>query len=1200
MSERRPRTRANTEEVLKALNERGDGTRVSSKKIPKPKSSKKLFSTERPLRKEDSSFEGFNPEQKQVLNVAAKESFARQSMSIHSLEESIAFRQKALEKLPKNSKARPRIAEDLLHFRAKLEAVVGSPKQEVAEPVLQISKKIKKTPLKHLQEKFSKESIDAIAHELKKRFATPEALPRPKNAMPVPPIDPVLWQVLKSGKGNDVEFRSPEEPLHIGMMENARRLAPPQEAPKKRWLEVAKEEFPKLIYGQILYPLRSMRQDMSRLKEKILPESISEVSSIDWSRGMQRVVGETLAQSETKAASGVVELPASREDMNHEAPRKLSAAPEQLIESADEKELRESLDAVAHGKSTFEDFKPILDKAESEGGGAISLEWLGKIGMVAASRLSNKDFNKFKEHVVPKYELNLEDIKEVSPELDFLRIPPRSEAGGIQKLAQIPGQEIFSAQQVAPETNTVAGEAGPASAVAAATPEISEKPAEATVSAPEQAPVVSERVQDIRQRIEALNDEAAGHTSGRARTGEEIQVEALALETELKNLERTEKTAESKPAPEEAAQVTSGELFSSDVQKERLPKMVADIPENGRERWGSMWEPVTAAEWRAKLRGLIEGTKERFGMNERGKGLKEHLEKRSEVLQEKTKGFGPKMVEYLGSKIEQYNKLNWKTKLAVTAALMTGVALSGGAAAIGFTSALWLQRGIGAIGAGINSRKALDARLEANPNAWYARMMKTEVARNTWAAVYTATYMGATTFAVHEGIEGIKAVANSDLLPHGAEWVKTTAQDGIEKWRGNPDSWLGKMFGHQISPPSSQVVENLVPTPEMPSVEAAPGHGYEYMMKRMWEQLHSQNIDASKFETNSDMHKLLTADANSIDKVVHQIAADPNHGFFNPDGTSVRIEPGTHMTIGADHQIHISGQGMESVMKAAEHASTTPAYHPETLHVKSPDVYTGPVSSLESISKEDVEMVQDLYTKYVASGNESPEVRSALDEQIKNLTSEQRRVFDTYGVEDVRRNINYSLQDAFSGKGPLVHGSEQAPTIFGYDPIDGHPMTELEAQRLSELQTSMHHAGESRTEEEGVFKKVSDWFNGGSDKAPESVASGVPADGEHLVINQHGIEIPTTVPNIYADAEGHLSIYGGSLTERIDLVQKFLTENPDKIIFGTDDNGNYRIPWHLYEGQAIPAEPVRTGGFLGFGSSFMDAPKPDEFVKIIK
>ncbi len=930
---------------------------------------------------------------------------------------------------------------------------------------------------------------------------------------------------------------------------------------------------------------------MSRLKEKILPESIPEVSSIDWSRGMQRVVGETLAQSKTKAASGVVELPASREDMNHEAPRKLSAAPEQLIESADEKELRESLDAVAHGKSTFEDFKPILDKAESEGGGAISLEWLGKIGMVAASRLSNKDFNKFKEHVVPKYELNLEDIKEVSPELDFLRIPPRSEAGKIQKLTQIPSSEAPSSGQVASEKPAESVLA----AIEAGTPNISEKLAETTAVEPEQAPVVSERVQDIRQRIEALNDEAAGHTSGH-RTGAEIQAEAFALENELRNLERAGKTAEGKLAPEEeAVQMTSEGAFFSDAQKERLSKELGERSEG------------TPKEWREKLRGLIDGAKERLGMSERGEGLKEHLEKRSEILQEKAKGYGPIPEKLLRSLGEKYNKLGWKTKLAIGVGLGIGAAALTGVSTpltLLFAGGLGVQRAAGMASMYLKFEKHLQDTSEGKSEGflgrreWYKKIFEgsSETQRKAAALFMAATYTVGMSLAIDEAIklgsESSYGEAVHDWLKHhypfGETGVSATGSGASE-------------VVPQPTPAESVISGAAVSTaPEMPSVEVAPGHGYEYMMKRMWEQLHSQNIDASKFDANSDMHKLLTADANSIDKVVHQIAADPKHGFFNPDGTSVLINPGTHMTIGADHQIHLSGPGMADIVKAAEHAPTTPAYHPETLHVKSPDAYTGPVSSLESISKEDIEMVQDLYTKYVASGNESPEVRSALDEQIKNLTSEQRRVFDTYGVEDVRRNINYSIQDAFLGKGPLVHGSEQAPTIFGYDPIDGHPMTELEAQRLSELQTSMHHAGESRTEEEGVFKKVSDWFNGGSDKAPESVASDVPAGGEHLVINQHGIEIPTTVPNIYADAEGHLSIYGGSITERIDLVQKFLTENPDKIIFGTDDNGNYRIPWHLYEGQAIPAEPVRTGGFLGFGSSFMDAPKPDEFVKIIK
>lgn len=103
-------------------------------------------------------------------------------------------------------------------------------------------------------------------------------------------------------------------------------------------------------------------------------------------------------------------------------------------------------------------------------------------------------------------------------------------------------------------------------------------------------------------------------------------------------------------------------------------------------------------------------------------------------------------------------------------------------------------------------------------------------------------------------------------------------------------------------------------------------------------------------------------------------------------------------------------------------------------------------------------------------------------------------------------------------------------------------------------------------------------------------------------VNQFGIEVPVSEAHIYAD-EGskHLLVYGGSPLERGKVMLEYLLENPDKIIYSADSNGENRIPWRLVDGKAIPAGiPVRTPGFFGFFSDWMKAPSPDEFEKLIK
>jgi hypothetical protein len=109
----------------------------------------------------------------------------------------------------------------------------------------------------------------------------------------------------------------------------------------------------------------------------------------------------------------------------------------------------------------------------------------------------------------------------------------------------------------------------------------------------------------------------------------------------------------------------------------------------------------------------------------------------------------------------------------------------------------------------------------------------------------------------------------------------------------------------------------------MPTVGASAGHGYEYMAKRLWEQLQEKGLDPSQYAEGSDIRRLIEADASSIDKVVHQIAADPEHGFYNADGTNVLITLDSHMTINADGNIQL-----DDAVKAPEDAPVTPSYPP--------------------------------------------------------------------------------------------------------------------------------------------------------------------------------------------------------------------------------------------------------------------------------
>jgi len=103
-------------------------------------------------------------------------------------------------------------------------------------------------------------------------------------------------------------------------------------------------------------------------------------------------------------------------------------------------------------------------------------------------------------------------------------------------------------------------------------------------------------------------------------------------------------------------------------------------------------------------------------------------------------------------------------------------------------------------------------------------------------------------------------------------------------------------------------------------------------------------------------------------------------------------------------------------------------------------------------------------------------------------------------------------------------------------------------------------------------------------------------------MNVFGVNVPENVPHIYADEESkYLLAYGSSPEEKIRVIKEYLTQNPDAEIYSSDESGKFRVPYRLIDGIVRPSgPPMRTRGFLGFFSSFMEAPGRDEFAKIIK
>ena len=197
------------------------------------------------------------------------------------------------------------------------------------------------------------------------------------------------------------------------------------------------------------------------------------------------------------------------------------------------------------------------------------------------------------------------------------------------------------------------------------------------------------------------------------------------------------------------------------------------------------------------------------------------------------------------------------------------------------------------------------------------------------------------------------------------------------------------------------------------------------MMKRLWEQLQEKGLDPDQYAEGSDIRRLLEADASSIDRVVHQIAADPEHGFFNADGTNVLISSDSHMTINADGNIQL-----DDIVKASEDAPTTPVYHFETSAVSD----APPLPVEESIVASDDSVLRDNEGNVVYDGEGNPvhtgtyeplasetpvPVESATQPEVLGAGVPEAQTFFTK-IDNIKINPEvpgiYEAQDALTGE----------------------------------------------------------------------------------------------------------------------------------------------------------------------------------------
>ncbi|HET9641556.1 MAG TPA: hypothetical protein VFP46_01755 [Candidatus Paceibacterota bacterium] len=341
---------------------------------------------------------------------------------------------------------------------------------------------------------------------------------------------------------------------------------------------------------------------------------------------------------------------------------------------------------------------------------------------------------------------------------------------------------------------------------------------------------------------------------------------------------------------------------AADAKPEDLPVSTAEaLPvEEEKEETAALEKDATPAEARGKLRAAVTkfvslvGKKEKtVPSSERDAKWQETvrmLAERSKQLDQEAAKSG-KVEELFRLLGDKYSKLGWKSKVAIGAALGIGAGVSAATLSVPlawtFLGGIGVQRVAGFASVFLSSEKRF------KDKQWSEETKK-------WAALGTATgWTVVSSVGMAYLVKNVAELAESDWAKdklHGiAEWMQHRLGSA-----GAPASTVSETASSYTGYEAQvRAVDNVIQS-NMPSVDASKGHGYEWMAKRLWEQLQEKPVDASAYAEDSDIRALMNADEDSIDSVVHRLAM--NHG------ASALIRPDAHMTIGLDGQLSFTGE----------------------------------------------------------------------------------------------------------------------------------------------------------------------------------------------------------------------------------------------------------------------------------------------------
>ncbi len=376
---------------------------------------------------------------------------------------------------------------------------------------------------------------------------------------------------------------------------------------------------------------------------------------------------------------------------------------------------------------------------------------------------------------------------------------------------------------------------------------------------------------------------------------------------------------------------------------------------------------------------------------------------------------------------EKYNKMGWKTKIAVGLTLGVGAGIASGAslpAAFACLTGVAAQRVAGLSTAFLKFEKS-----ELEKGGTHAKEK---------AMVKAILFSAGMTLAMSELI---REVSQSDWAAHVREWLGDKLGHHAAAPMASQTSEAPTLAPHASSvpdatpPPAPPEVPQAAAT-AAPAAEAAPAvaapapiaeapvvsvgassHGYEGMLKDLIKQLPDQ--PPAGMQANSDIERLFDAKAHpeKINGVIHRLAMD--HKFFG-EGGSVVIDKSAHLSIGADGALHFSDAAHGDIVNAAEGMKLSGAPHieapvpsapvPEDAHIEAqppPSVETNDLTAAQEAHEAAVNAA-NVPTPAPALAPEAPVVHDGSGNAIRDGSGNLIHSGSYEQAADVVRN-NYGL-----------------------------------------------------------------------------------------------------------------------------------------------------------------------------------------------